>query len=264
MIDQIAFVDCQTLPEAVKQRTGCSGFFDAFVQLFEQTGQKNLVYTRYEAARGEFPDLDDSSLRAVFISGSFSSAYDEDLWIQTLKHNIQRARGRIPLVGICFGHQVIAEALGGKCGSVAAGPEVGCVSTQLTARGRELFRRLSGGTLDADTVCLIYFHFDEVQVLPPGAVLLASSPSCPVEGYLLPEDRILCLQGHPEFGATTELMPALLSSSLERGRLKLDAYWSAAASLKVPQDGHAIGACLLEFAVSDPKSWSALRPWSPK
>ncbi|KAF6001410.1 hypothetical protein CCYA_CCYA13G3612 [Cyanidiococcus yangmingshanensis] len=250
MTTHIAIVDCQPLPAAVQQRTGYKGFFEAFTRLFELAGAKGVVFDRYNAFLGEFPSLEDSIPCAIVVSGSFSSAYTDEDWILTLKNNLRSIHGKAPVIGICFGHQIVAEALGGKCGPMARGPEVGCVSAQLTAPGRRIFQSLSDQTLNRDNIRLVYFHFDEVKILPPGAVLLASSESCPVEAFCVPNEHILCLQGHPEFGSNLELMRALLDSSLENGKLCCEDYQKAVTSLELPADSLEIGASLLRFALS--------------
>jgi GMP synthase-like glutamine amidotransferase len=260
METRIAIVDCQPLPVFVEERTGYKGFFEAFQKLFELAGAKNASFYRYNARLGEFPSLEDAAPNVVVISGSFSSAYNDEDWIFTLKKNLQNARGRVPIIGVCFGHQVLAEALGGKCGPMSEGPEVGCVTTQLTDAGRKVFESLSLDGLEKQSVRLVYFHFDEVKRLPPGAVLLAHSVSCPIEAFCMPGEQIICLQGHPEFGLDAELIHALLDSSRMSGKLQLADYENAKTSLKLPSDSLAIGACLLHFALSAQRFSEPLKP----
>ncbi len=96
----------------------------------------------------------------------------------------------LPIVGICFGHQILARALGGRVSVNPKGWEVSVSEVDLTPRGAEIF-----GT---KTLSLHQMHRDIVLELPPGAENLGSSPTCEFQGMCVGK-RVVSLQSHPEF-----------------------------------------------------------------
>ena len=102
-----------------------------------------------------------------------------------------------PYLGICLGHQLLAEALGGKTGLMAV-PEVGVVTTSLTEAGRQdaLFAGL-GNELQ-----VFQWHGAEVQRLPEGGVVLAGNAACPVQAMRVGQ-RAWGIQFHVEMTPTT-------------------------------------------------------------
>lgn len=147
----------------------------------------------FDVENGRFP----ASLgvyRGVVITGSTASAYDDHPWVKEL---ISAARachdGAIPLLGICFGLQVVAQALGGRVTLNPEGWEAGLVELEPTAEGARRPPLAEAGR----PIRILAIHQDIASRLPPGAVSLARSARTPVEAFTLGE-RILCLQGHPE------------------------------------------------------------------
>ena len=118
------------------------------------------------------------------ITGSKHGVYEDLEWIPRLEALIRdiHAADR-PLVGICFGHQIIAQALGGKVEKFAGGWSVG--RSTYDWNGEEI-------TLNA-------WHQDQVVAPPPGAERLASSTFCE-NAALVYGDRAFSVQAHPEFG----------------------------------------------------------------
>jgi len=163
------------------------------------------------------------------ISGSRHGAYEDLDWIAPLEDFIRNAyaQGR-PIVGICFGHQVLAQALGGTVEKSEKGWAVG-------ARTYEMH--------ESDPITINAWHQDQVVALPKDARVLGSSSFCPnaVVGY---GDKALSYQGHPEFNA--EFVDMLIE---KRGRgvvpdILLDA---AKASLQTPLSRAVVGAQIAEF-----------------
>jgi len=76
-------------------------------------GHEAHDYTTYDMALGQYPDQIESH-RAYILTGSSAGVYEPHDWIDPLKEFLRSAKGRAALVGVCFGHQIMAEAFGGK------------------------------------------------------------------------------------------------------------------------------------------------------
>ncbi len=191
----------------------------------------------YGVAFGELP-------QSVFecdswiIGGSPKSVYESDDWIKALGAFVQAIdREKRKLVGVCFGHQLVAHFLGGRTEKSRRGWGVG-------VRSFEVVKQRSWMQPSLKTCSLIYSHQDEVAILPRGAELLGRSEFCANEMYAI-GDHIVCMQGHPEF--TTGFAKGRLDA-----RLKLvgrDVYDRAVASLALPTSAEDVGQWLHNFAV---------------
>lgn len=149
---------------------------------------------------GQLPDHE-QACDGWLITGSKFGTYDPLPWIPPLKAFILRiAAAKRPLVGICFGHQIIAEALGGKVKKSDKGWGLGIDSYRLDTEG------------DRRQASLIIFHQDQVIDPPPEADVFASSDFCRNAGLAI-GDRIMTLQAHPEF--LPEFSLALLEARRE-------------------------------------------------
>jgi len=165
---------------------------------------------------------------ALIVMGGPMDVFDENLhpWLVEEKRVIRDwVKAGRPYLGLCLGHQLLADALGGKVERMAR-PEVGILSIELTEAGRAapLFAKL-----DPVMLCL-QWHGCEVGVLPPGGVGLARSPACAIQAFRIGE-RAYGLQYHVELTAHTiaewGAVPAY-AESLERsfgsaGLAKLEA-----------------------------------------
>ncbi|NVK44425.1 MAG: glutamine amidotransferase [Oceanospirillaceae bacterium] len=141
------------------------------------------------------------------ITGSRHGVYEDLPWMRRLKAFIAEVwQADKPLVGICFGHQIVAEALGGRVEKSKRGWGVGLHRYQLVGDCNGFGGR--GGRLTLNAL-----HQDQVVEKPAAARVFASSDFCPYAG-LQYGDRILTLQAHPEF--TLDYAKALLT--LRRGR----------------------------------------------
>ncbi len=160
---------------------------DMFQRLFLAV-DATLSFTVWDVECGELPD-DASCVDGYVITGSKSSVYDDKAWIRQAETFIRELHAqRRKVVGICFGHQLIARALGGVVDKSTNGWGVGVHEYEL----------LHSPEQGRDQLSLIASHQDQVMGLPPGAEIIASNSHCPIAGFRM-GDHILTFQGHPEF-----------------------------------------------------------------
>ena len=149
-----------------------------------------IQFKTYEVQFGEYPP-NINECDAFLITGSKASSYDDVPWIYALKEFIKELdQNKKKLIGVCFGHQIIAEALGGSVRKSPTGWHAGIDSILLNNHAIEY-----GGKNKRYN--LVFSHQDEVDRLPKNATLIAESASCPI-GMFLIENHIFCTQGHIE------------------------------------------------------------------
>jgi len=189
----------------------------------------------YEVTRGEFPGSTDEC-EGWIVSGSRRSAYEDEGWIHQVGAFIRQiVASQRPLLGICFGHQLIALSLGGEVAQAEAGWGVGAKTFDLVATAPWLDPA-------ADRFRILMSHKDQVLRLPDGAELLAGADYCPVGAYRIGE-HVFCVQGHPEF------VPELSRMLIERRRPVLgdEVADAGLASLEEPADRELMAAWIARF-----------------
>lgn len=155
------------------------------------------------------PTVDDlDGVDAVMIGGSKWSVFEDVPNIGAAKSLLEEARHRgLPVLGVCFGHQLLAATFGGEVVRDEEHEEFGSFDVSLSAAGHDdpLFAGMSGSF---KAIC---GHHDSVAVLPEGAVHLASSERCPNHAFRLGDDPIYGVQFHPEHTAESfrEVMDTL-------------------------------------------------------
>ncbi len=184
---RLAILDADILrPEL---RPGFGSYGRMFRDLFARLGVDWHIQV-YSAIRGERPASLDA-FDAVLVTGSRYDAFADVPWIRNLRAFCRQCyAAEKPQVGICFGHQLLAHALGGRAERAHNGWGLGVMRFRIEDRT---------GFIEADTpIDLLVSHRDQVTALPPGARLLLANDFCPYGGFHIP-GRVLCLQGHPEF-----------------------------------------------------------------
>ena len=155
--------------------------------------QTDVSITVYDArSRDEQPNVLD--YQGVILTGSHSMVTDCEPWSEKLLPYIRHMRSiNIPVFGICYGHQLIAKALGGEAGFHPLGPEPGTVEVFLTPAGKEDSLLGSAPASFGANVA----HSQTVLKLPQDAVLLAENAFEPHQAYRI--GNIWAVQFHPEF-----------------------------------------------------------------
>ena len=161
-----------------------------FASLLDRTGQ-DFEYQAYSPVRGEIPgSIHDCD--GWLITGSRHGAYEKLDWMLALEGFIRELHSAaVPLVGICFGHQIIAQALGGEVVKSDSGWGIGLQTYEIN-------KPLGWMAEVPEQVRIYSFHQDQVSVLPVGASVFSSSEFCPYAG-LSYGDSIISVQAHPEF-----------------------------------------------------------------
>jgi GMP synthase (glutamine-hydrolysing) len=164
--------------------TGQHGDYNQFFERF--LGGRGFDFETFAVLDGVFPaSVDDAD--GWLITGSRFGAYEDHDWIPPLEDFLRKAYSKsIPIVGICFGHQILAQALGGKVEKFSGGWSAGVESY-----AHEGFPQ---------GISLIAWHQDQVTELPADARVVGSSDFCPYAA-LAYGDRAYTIQPHPEFGA---------------------------------------------------------------
>ncbi|KAJ0989852.1 hypothetical protein J5N97_008208 [Dioscorea zingiberensis] len=167
------------------------GYFNVFVEAFGDDGER---WDLYRVVEGEFPSLEELEKYDGFvISGSPHNAYGDELWVQQLCCLLQNLIVmRKKVLGICFGHQVLCRALGGRVGKACGGWDIG-------VRKVVFSKSLHHGIQDIPSIApIIECHQDVVWEVPIGAEVIAFSEKTRVEMFSF-GSYAMGIQGHPEY-----------------------------------------------------------------
>lgn len=164
-------------------------YLDMFSKLLDGHG---FSFTNYAVVDNQFPSSV-NEMDGWLITGSRHGAYEDLEWIPTLEVFIREAyEANIPTIGICFGHQIMAQALGGKVEKYSGGWNVGHTDYDLEGE---------------DGKSLLAMHQDQVTEIPEEATVIASNEFCAYAG-LAYKKNALSFQPHPEF--TPEFTESLI------------------------------------------------------
>ena len=166
------------------------GDYDKMSQTFLGLPSENVRH--YAVLDGEFPDSV-SDCDGWFITGSRFGVYEGHDWIPPLEAFIRCAHvEKRKMVGVCFGHQIMAQALGGTVEKFEGGFSVGAVDYTLSGRLK------SSPETGSDKTRLNAYHQDQIRVPPESAELILTSDFCRFAGFAY-GDWGLSVQPHPEF-----------------------------------------------------------------
>lgn len=211
---QLGLLECDHVDDRFRSIDG--DYADMFAKLLPWA---DLV--PYDIVRDEHPSSPDECDGWV-VTGSRYSVYDRMPWLDRLHDFVRTVRAaERPYLGICFGHQLLAHAVGGRTARADSGWGVGAHDTA--------FVEPLGGAR------LLYLHQDQVVETPDGGVVLAEADHCPVAALRV-DEHMLGVQAHPEFSA--EYLAALLHA--REDRIGEDLVAQALASLDAPRHDAAI------------------------
>jgi GMP synthase-like glutamine amidotransferase len=185
----------------------------------------------YDIAAGQFP-ADGSAHDAYLITGSPAGVYDPLPWIEPLQQFIRSANGA-KMVGICFGHQVMSEALGGHVEKSSKGWSTGLHHYAIL--------RSEPWIDGASTIAIPASHQDQVVVQPPSTAIVAASDFTPYAALAWTDRPAISFQFHPEF--SPEFAKALIGARYD----DVPNPDAAIASLDAANDSARVGGWIRRF-----------------
>ncbi|MBX2824586.1 MAG: type 1 glutamine amidotransferase [Gammaproteobacteria bacterium] len=175
---KIGILQCGRVPEELFEEYGD---YDRMFETLLQRG--NFEFQTYAVLDNCFPD-DIQAADGWLITGSRFGVYEDHIWIPPLEEFLRAAYDAgVPIVGICFGHQILAQALGGKVEKLSGGWSLGQVDYERS---------------DGQISSVQAFHQDQVVELPDDATVTGFTPFCKY-AFLTYGKRALTMQPHPEF-----------------------------------------------------------------
>lgn len=224
---RIAILETGAPPPALAARHG------DYPAMFRDLLGEGFAFETFDVQAGQWPDP--MTFDAAIITGSAAGVYETEAWIGDLLDWIRAAKGRTRLVGVCFGHQAMAQALGGRVEKSDRGWGVGLHRYEVASPEPWMSPAAAAVAIPAS-------HQDQVVEKPAAARVILRSDFTPFAGLAWGEDAI-SMQAHPEFtpafateltaGRHDRIDPALVERAVD--------------SLKAPDDRGLVGGWIKAF-----------------
>lgn len=229
----VTIIEVGLVPEPIRDQ------FCAYRDMFKTTfDDPDAPFTLdvVSVVSGETPP-DPAQLQAIVITGSPAGVYDAYDWMAPLRVFIRKAyEARTPMLGICFGHQIMADALGGDVRKSEKGWGLGRHTYRVSSRPDFM--------VDApETLSIACSHQDQVVVAPPDAEVILASEFTPNAGLAYRSGRALSFQPHPEFD--DDYTKAL--AEMRRGKAADEVVDAACQSLDKPSDSALLNLYIRRF-----------------
>lgn len=232
---KLTIIQTGEVPEPLRADFG--PYYKMFERMFDSTGEP-FTYEMVTCYDGT-PLPDPRTLKGIVLTGSAAGVYEDHDWLEPLREFIRAAYAAgTPMLGICFGHQIMADALGGDVRKSEKGWGLGRHEYRVV--GRPAFMA------DApDTLKIACSHQDQVIVPPAEAEVILASDFTPNAGLYYKNGRALSFQPHPEFDDSY----ARALAELRRGRAPDDVVNTAESSFERQSDSSLVSGYLSRFFI---------------
>jgi len=230
---RVGILECDHVDENLRDKYG--DYHEMFADLVLRQ-ENSIEFSIYDLIEGQFP-VDIRACDAYIITGSRYGVYEDIPWIHQAKQLVRRLYdSQIPTIGICFGHQLIADSLGGKVIKAenkgrGLGVQTWNIKSKPDWMSDDLPSKLS----------LNACHQDQVIKLPTNSEVLVTSDFCPIAGFQ--KGSMLGIQGHPEFN--TEYTQYLFHKHKET--LNDENMQLSKESFKKAANSNSVGAWMVDF-----------------
>jgi len=223
---KVGIIETGAPPAALSER------FGAYPAMMAEMLGAGFSTRIHDVATGDLPS-DPLDHDAYLITGSPAGVYEDHDWIAPLKDFLRSAKGKAKLVGICFGHQIMAEAFGGRVEKSDLGWGIGLQSYDVIHRALWMDK--------AERFAIPVSHQDQIVEQPPASRVLARNDFSPFAMLAYGDQPAISFQGHPEFD------PAFAKALIAGRRDWLPGVDAAIASLDLPNDRARVGGWIRRF-----------------
>lgn len=233
MTSKIGILETGTPPPPLPER------FGSYSTMIQDLLGPEYEFAVFDVRSGKLPPHP-ASCDGYVITGSAAGVYDGDAWIGALEDFVRQASGSAPMIGICFGHQLMAQAFGGRVVKSSRGWGIGLHRYEVYERAAWMD--------DARSIAVPVSHQDQVVQMPADGRVLGGSEFTPYGIVEYPQRRAMSLQSHPEF--TPEYAAALIELR-RNSKYSAEEADRALQSLREPDDRARVGGWLRRFLRSN-------------